>query len=70
MEKQFPSHGYNPKELRELPTVSSSHCCDLKIEGDRTRVWLCRSGGGVTVEALRGGKWGPVAGSCSDRGDA
>lgn len=56
---------YNPKALESFKTISTSQCCDLKIEVGDTRVWLCRVGGGVTEERrTRNGKWRWSAGGC------
>ncbi len=50
--------------LAEMPTLYSGHCCNLKIEAEDRRVFLCRVGGGVTVERLIDGRWVTVEGGC------
>ncbi|HEY6117463.1 MAG TPA: hypothetical protein VI172_16035 [Candidatus Dormibacteraeota bacterium] len=55
---------YFPSTLEPLPTLSKGQCCDLKLEDEHHRVWLCRSAGGVTVETLRSGRWQVTSGSC------
>ena len=54
-----------PDDIEDLPTLCTGQCCDLKSETRNRRVWLCRVAGGVTVEALRHGRWETVSGSCS-----
>ncbi len=50
--------------LAELPTLCQGQCCDLKIEDEDRRVWLCRVGGGVSVERFDGDGWVVVEGGC------
>ncbi len=56
---------YTPADIEPLPTLCVGQCCDLKIETPTQRVWLCRVGGGVTVESLRNGRWHITSGSCT-----
>jgi hypothetical protein len=56
---------YTKSELRELPTLAQGQCCDLKAEENGRRYWICRMGGGVTVEKLIKGRWTIVAGACT-----
>ena len=57
---------YTPDELEDLPTLCVGQCCSLKIdlESPAKRVWLCRVGGGVTIEHYFGRKWQKVSGDC------
>jgi ribosomal protein L37E len=55
---------YTPDELRNKPTLHQGQCRDCKIDTGDMRVWLCRVGGGVTVERLRNGVWLTVCGGC------
>jgi hypothetical protein len=64
---------YTPDDLRDLPTLSTGQCCSLKLETETTdqfgtrshRVWLCRVGGGVTIETLNHeGRWLVTDGDC------
>lgn len=55
---------YTADEIRDKPTISSGHCCNLKIDAGDMRVWLCRVGDGVTIERLRDGVWRTVNGGC------
>lgn len=59
---------FSASELRKLPTICVGQCCSLKIEElaeyHAMRVWLCRVGGGVTIERYRDGKWITVSGGC------
>lgn len=56
---------YIPAQLRDLPALSKSQCCDLKLDTDGQRVWLCRVGGGVTIEYLdASGRWRIEDGDC------
>lgn len=55
---------YEPSELRDLPTLCVGQCCSLKIDTGNMRVWLCRVGGGVTIERYRNGRWDTVEGDC------
>jgi hypothetical protein len=57
---------YKAKDLKTLPTISAAHCCNLKVHDDGLRVWLCREGGGVSVEQYdeRRGRWVVTDGSC------
>lgn len=56
---------YDPKNLEKFKTLAVGQCCDLKIEANGTRVWLCRVSGGVTEERLgRDGKWRWAGGGC------
>ena len=56
-------------ELKDRPTIYKGQCCDCKIDAGGVRVWLCRVGGGVTVEQYNGktGRWETVCGSCASR---
>lgn len=45
------------KELSKKKTLYVSQCCDLKVETTRTRTWICRGNGKISVEHLRKGKW-------------
>lgn len=62
------------RALKSLPTLSAGQCCDLKIDDGERRVWICRVGGGVTVEKLIrgygmvGDRWRVVEGGCSSDG--
>lgn len=53
-------------DIARLATLCVAQCCSLKIEDERERVWLCRVGGGVTVERYNEstGRWEVVSGSC------
>jgi len=55
---------YAPSELKDKPTLHQGQCCDCKIDTRDMRVWLCRVGGGVTIERLRDGAWVTVDGGC------
>ena len=63
------SNIYSPAELAALPTLCVGQCCSLKIETPTMRVWLCRVGGGVSIEKYNGERWEVVAGDCSDTGE-
>jgi len=63
------SHIYKPSELEDLPTLCTGQCCSLKIETPKMRVWLCRVGGGVSIEKYDGRRWEVVAGDCYDTGE-
>jgi len=68
-----PERIWTPAELKKLPTLCVGQCCSLKIErlDEGLRVWLCRVGGGVTVERydVASGRWNVVAGGCESKGD-
>lgn len=56
---------YTQDDLEHLPTRCVGQCCNLKIDADQHRVWLCRVGGGVSVETLSPrGNWVTTSGSC------
>lgn len=57
---------WNASVLRELPTIHQGLCCDCKVDSSGVRVWLCRVGGGVTIEQyhINSGRWDRVAGDC------
>src|SRR5438105_294280 len=52
-------------DLHDLPTLSTGHFDNLKVDDGTYRVWLCRCGiddgmpcdNLVTVERLQGGAW-------------
>ncbi len=56
------------EELRGMPTLSTSQADDLKIETDRTRIWLSRCGiedgekfdNKITIEMIVDGNWETV----------
>lgn len=48
-----------------VPVLAQGQCCDLKIDDGKHRVWLCRVGGGVTVETLHRGRWEVTSGNCT-----
>jgi hypothetical protein len=52
-------------ELVVFANLASGQCCNLKYETKTHRVWLCRVGGGVTVETLTDGRWRVSSGSCT-----
>lgn len=55
---------YTPPRIEALPTLCTGQCCSLKLDDGRHRVWLCRVGGGVSVEQLQNGRWVIVDGDC------
>jgi hypothetical protein len=50
------------EELEKLPTLSVGQCCDLKSDDGKTRLWVCRGTGEVSVEQLTDGRWTIVKG--------
>lgn len=58
--------GYLPEDLEPLPTLCVGQCCSLKIDEPKRRVWLCRVGGGVSIERYdeKTGRWETVEGGC------
>lgn len=64
--KPKPVGGYLPSDLEDMPTLCVGQCCSLKIDGPRVRVWLCRSGGGVSIERYdpQTERWRKVEGDC------
>lgn len=61
---------YTAEELADMPTLCTGQCCSLKVETDRRRIWICRVGGGVSVETYdpKAGRWEVVAGGCEEGG--
>lgn len=57
------------RALKSLPTLATGQCCSLKIDDGTRRVWICRVGGGVSVERLIGGAWRVVEGGCGDESE-
>ena len=57
---------FDKNEIAALPTLCIGQCCDLKIETPRHRVWLCRVGGGITIEVIRNGRWEIASGNCQE----
>lgn len=56
---------WDARELRRLPTLATGQCCDLKVDLGEIRVWVCRVGGGVTVERQDDrGCWRTAEGGC------
>lgn len=55
---------FRASELASEATLSVAQCCNLKADDGERRVWLCRVGGGVTVETLADGRWVVTSGSC------
>lgn len=58
---------YTPGLLRDLPVLFRGLCCDLHVETNTHRVWLCRVSGGVTVETYdshRADQWRITDGAC------
>lgn len=58
---------YTPQRIESLPNLCISQCCTLKLDDGTHRVWLCRVGGGVTIEKLQDGRWDVVDGDCYSR---
>jgi len=61
---------WDAKALKDLPTLFQGQCCSCKVDTGTIRVWLCRIGGGVTVEQFkpdegRLGRWEKVSGGCT-----
>ena len=60
---------YSLAELQGRPTLSQSHCEDLKVQTDDMRVWLSRMtvddgaayDNEVTIERLVDGRWRKVS---------
>ena len=56
---------YTLAELEAMPTLSTGHTDDLKVDTGRTRVWLSRCtvadgepyNNKVAIERLKGGRW-------------
>ena len=64
------ARSWNRKALKSLPTLYQGQCGHVKVETPAVRVWLCRVGGGVTVEQYAGHEgWRVVAGDCMDTAD-
>jgi hypothetical protein len=63
--------GWNAKALKDMPTIHQGQCCDCKVDSGGIRVWLCRVGGGVTVEQYKpeSGRWESVSGGCQGNGE-
>lgn len=68
VEYQDPRVAEFATRLKELPTITQGHCCNLKQEDEhrRQRVWVCRVGGGITVERMSGGVWKSIGGGCME----
>lgn len=64
------SQFYKPSDLEGRPTLHQGQCCDCKIDSGGVRVWLCRVGGGVTIENCLNGRWIVIAGDCYDTGES
>ena len=58
---------WSTTELSRLPTLHQGQCCDCKVDAGGIRVWICRVGGGVTIEQYkaRTGRWEIVSGDCN-----
>lgn len=52
--------------LKGMPTLHTGQCCSCKVDTGNYRVWVCRVGGGVSIEAYdpKSGRWETVAGGC------
>ena len=57
---------FDKTALKGMPTIHQGQCCDCKQDTGSIRVWICRVGGGVTIEQLIDGRWEIVAGGCYD----
>ncbi len=59
------TENYTLEKLEAMPTISSGHFDNLKVDTGTVRVWLSRCGladglpydNGVTVEKLVNGRW-------------
>lgn len=58
---------YVATNLVPYAVLARGQCCNLKLQDSQHRVWLCRTGGGVTVESLVDGKWRVYDGGCYAR---
>lgn len=58
--------GLTEEDVREAETIDQGHCCDCKYDDRQHKVWVCRVGNGISVEALIGGSWRVVAGDCME----
>ena len=58
---------WSAEALRQNKTLHQGQCCDCKIDSKGVRVWVCRVGGGVTVEQYKPltRRWEVVEGSCN-----
>lgn len=41
---------YVASDYVDLPTLCVGQCCSLKEETPHKRIWVCRVGGGITIE--------------------
>ena len=59
---------WDAESLKDLPTLHQGQCCDCKVDSGGVRVWLCRGGGGVTVEQFNSKtlRWEKVSGGCME----
>jgi len=55
---------YTRDMLEDEPTLYTGQCCNCKVDTGLMRVWLCRVGGGVTIETLIDGRWEITDGGC------
>jgi hypothetical protein len=62
---------YTKEELESMPTLCTGQCCSLKVETSTERLWICRVGGGISIEryARRTGRWKLVEGGCTAEGE-
>jgi hypothetical protein len=59
---------WSVEELKAMPTLHTGQCCSCKVDAGNFRVWVCRVGGGVTVEQYKQatGRWETVSGGCNE----
>lgn len=56
---------YTAEDMRHVPTLEKGQCCNLKVDAGTIRIWLCRVGGGITIETLdANGVWVFEDGGC------
>ena len=60
------TNDFSENALDKLPTLAVGQCCSLKIDTFPVRVWLCRSGQGVTIETYNptAGRYEITQGGC------
>ncbi len=49
--------GLRANDIRDMETLYSGWCANLKIETETLRVWLCRVTNRVEIERLVNGCW-------------
>ena len=54
--------------MKDYKVIHQGQCCDCYFDDGQVRLWICRVGGGKTIEKYNPntGRWEITSGGCED----